>query len=430
MSDTPPVSILGAVVVGAGQAGLASSYHLTRRGIEHVVLERGRVGESWLAQRWDTFALNTPGWRSHLREDDPDRRADDDAFLSAADFVGRLETFTRRHGLRVRTGAQVTRVAPAGPTDEGFVISVEGAQAGEELRAHSVVVASGIQNVPRIPPIAAAMPAGLRQLTAGDYRREADLPPGAVLVVGGAQSGVQIAEDLVAGGRTVYLCTSRVGRAPRRYRGRDIFAWLGEAGWFDQTPEQLPDPQMQRWPQPQVSGVGPLGHTVSLQGLAAQGVTLLGRPTTVAGDRIELDDTLGANIAFGDRISAELRGLIDRSIGSSGIEPPPREPDPADEPHPDPSAVHSPAHLDLDGAGIASVVWATGFGGAFGYLPGAVLDERSVPVHERGVAPVPGIFVVGFPWLTSRKSGIIPGVDEDAATVAEHVARRAGAGAR
>jgi putative flavoprotein involved in K+ transport len=251
-----------------------------------------------------------------------------------------------------------------------------------------------------------------------------------VLVVGGAQSGVQIAEDLLAGGRTVYLCTSGVGRMRRRYRGRDIFARLGEAGFFEQTPDQLPDPGMQRWAQPQVSGVGPLGRTVSLQGLAAQGVTLLGRPTAVAGDRLLFDDTVGANIAFGDRVSGELKALIDRFIEASGVEPLPVEPDAADDPHPDPAAVRSPAHLDLVAEGIGSVVWATGFGGDFGYLPATVLDDRRVPLHDRGVAPIPGIFFVGFPWLTKRKSGIIPGVDEDAATIAEHVARRCMTGDR
>lgn len=416
--------MLGAVVVGAGQAGLAASYHLTQRGIEHVVLERGRVGETWLTQRWDTFALNTPGWRSHVREDDPDRRVTDDAFLSAPGFVGRLEAFAGRHDLRVRTGTTVRKVAPAGLKRDEYVVAVDGAAGRDEVRARSVIVASGIQNVPRTPPLAADLPPGIRQMTTADYRRAADLPTGAVLVVGGAQSGVQIAEDVLAGGRKVYLCTSSVGRMPRRHRGRDMFAWLGEAGFFDQTPDQLPDPGMRFWAQPQVSGVGHLGHTVSLQGLAAAGVTLLGRPTAVDGDRLLLDDTVGANLAFGDRVSRDLKALADRYLDASGAVPAPVEPDPADEPHPDPAAVHSPAELDLAAAGIASVIWATGFTGDFGYLPAAVLDDRRLPVHDRGVATLPGIFFLGFPWLTRRKSGIIPGVDEDAAMLADHVARR------
>lgn len=418
------MSILGSVVVGAGQAGLAASYHLTRLGIDHVVLERTRIGASWLSQRWDTFALNTPGWRSHLQPADQERQTSaDDGFLSAAGFVERLEAFAGRNGLQITSGVEVTGVAPVGAPGEGFVVSALGADGASELRTRTVVVASGILNVPRIPPIAAALPAGLSQVTGAEYRNPRDLPAGAVLLVGSAQSGVQIAEDLVAGGRTVYLCTSLAGRMPRRYRGRDIFGWLGDIGYFEQVPSQLPDPKMMKWPQPHVSGVGPLGRTVSLQSLAAQGVRLLGRPTEVAGDRVHLDDTLGANIAFGDRISAETKGLIDRHIAAAGTAAPAAEEDPADAPHPDPAALHSPDHLDLEAAGIGSVVWTTGFHGAFGYLPKAVVDEGGVPIHDRGVAPVPGIFMVGFPWLIKRKSGIIPGVWDDAATIAEHVAR-------
>jgi putative flavoprotein involved in K+ transport len=280
------VSTFGAVVIGAGQAGLAASYHLTARGLEHVVLERGRIGDTWRTQRWDSFALNTPGWRSHLRADDPDRRPDDDAFLTALGFVGRLETFAARHRLPVREGVTVTGVTAAERAGDGFTIATAGADGPDELRARNIIVASGILNVPRLPPIAAELPVGLPQVTAADYRSPAGLPTGAVLVVGGAQTGVQLAEDLVAAGLRTFLCTSSVGRIPRRYRGRDIFAWLGDAGFFEQTPDQLPDPAMLRWPQPQVSGVGPLGRTVSLQSLAAQGVTLLGRPVTIDGDTI------------------------------------------------------------------------------------------------------------------------------------------------
>ena len=430
-TDTPPVSILGSVVVGAGQAGLAASHHLGRLGIEHVVLERTRIGATWLSQRWDAFALNTPGWRSHIQPADQERQTEeDDAFLSAAGFAERLEAFAGRHGIAVTTGVEVTRVAPVGAPAEGFIVSVRRADGEDELRTPTVVVASGILNVPLVPRIAAALPTGLPQLTAAGYRNAADLPAGAVLVVGSAQSGVQIAEDLVAAGRTVYLCTSSVGRMPRRYRGRDIFAWLGDAGFFDQLPGQLADPRMVSWPQPHVSGVGPLGHTVSLQSLAAQGVTLLGRATAVDGDRVLLEDTVGANIAFGDRISAEMKALVDRHIDAAGVAAPSAGMDPADAPHPDPAAVRSPGHLDLEAAGIGSVLWTTGFGGAFGYLPAAVVDERGVPIHDRGIAPVPGIYMLGFPWLTKRKSGIIPGVYEDAATIAEHVARRSTVDAR
>jgi putative flavoprotein involved in K+ transport len=405
-------SALGAVVVGAGQAGLAASYYLTQAGIEHVVLERGRIGETWRSQRWDTFVLNTPGWMSHVRAAD-----------HTGDRVDRLEAHAARHRAPLRLASNVTRIEPLSPLDEGFLVSVDGPDGPDTLRSRAVVVASGLQNVPRLPAIAAAFPVDLHQVTAADYRGPAQLPSDAVLVVGSAQSGVQVAEDLLAGGRTVYLCTSRVGRLRRRYRGRDMIGHLFDAGFYDVTPEQLPDPAMRLWPIPLTSGVGPLGHSISLQGLAAQGVRLLGRPMAVQGDEVVLDDTVGANIGFGDRISGELKALVDDHLRGIGATLPPLESDPTDDPHPDPAAVHSPAALDLEAAGIGSVVWTCGFGGDFGYLPAEALDARGVPRHDRGVSPIPGLVFVGFPWLTTRKSGIIPGVDKDAARVVDHLTR-------
>ncbi|HEX7472595.1 MAG TPA: NAD(P)/FAD-dependent oxidoreductase, partial [Candidatus Limnocylindrales bacterium] len=303
------MSELGAVVVGGGSAGLAAGYHLGRAGVETVVLERDRIGETWRSQRWDSFVLNTPAWYSRLPGDPEPAAEERDAFLSAPSFLERLEGYAARHGIPVRTGTTVTRVAAADTARGGLVVSVDGPGGSDEFRTASIVVASGILNVPRVPPIAGSLPTGIRQLTVAGYRRARDLPAGAVLVVGSAQSGVQIAEDLVAEGRVVYLCTSSVGRARRRYRGRDMFEWLAQAGFFDRTPDQLPEPRTRFPANPQTSGVGPLGHTVSLQSLAALGVTLLGRPRSITGDRLLLDDTLGANIAFGDRISADLKGL-------------------------------------------------------------------------------------------------------------------------
>jgi putative flavoprotein involved in K+ transport len=248
------------------------------------------------------------------------------------------------------------------------------------------------------------------------------LPAGAVLVVGSAQSGVQIAEDLVEAGRTVYLCTSRVGRLRRRQRGRDSLDWLVRVGFYDQTPEQLPDPAMMAMPIPQISGVGPLGHTVGLQSLEALGVRLLGRPIDVVGARIELDDSLGANIAFGDRVSAELNGVVERGIRELGATPPPLEPDTADEPHPDPTSVRAPDHLDLEAQGISTVIWATGYVADFGFLRVPVLDERGVPIHDRGAARVPGIHFLGLRWLTKRKSALLNAADEESAALAARIA--------
>jgi putative flavoprotein involved in K+ transport len=416
MSDS-----IDAVVIGAGQAGLAASHHLSRRGIGHVVLERGRVGETWRTQRWDSFALNTPRWMSR-QPGEPAELADNerDAFLSASAWVKCLEAAAAADNAPILQQTRVTGVSPD-PTG-GFVVTANGPDGPVERHTRAVLAASGSMNVARVPAFATSLPSHVEQLTAATYRRPGDLPAGAVVVVGGAQSGVQIAEDLVLAGRTVFLATSPVGRLRRRYRGRDSMEWLIHAGWWDLTPETLPDPRMQTWPNPQTSGLGPLGHTVSLQGLEAQGVRLLGRPTSVTGARLMLEDSLGAAIAFGDQHSSEFIAEMERAIEAGGFDAPPPEPDAGDVPHPDPSSVHSPPHLDLDREGISTVIWTTGFGGDFGYLPGAALDANGRPLHKHGVASVPGIYFTGVPWLVKRRSGVIFGLEEGGALVADQVA--------
>lgn len=415
-------AMLEAVVVGGGQAGLGASYHLARHGIEHVVLERGRVAETWRTQRWDSFFLNTPNWMNRL-PGEAGAIEPRDAFLGRDAHVARLQAYADDQRLPLRTGVTVTAIS--GPASDGrFVVSGDDGSGTLELRARNVVVASGVLNVPKIPAIASSLPGWIGQLPAGGYRGPAGLPTGAVLVVGSGQSGVQIVEDLLAAGRTVYLCTSSVGRWPRRYRGRDAFEWLRDAGFFEMTPERLTDPKLRFAANPTISGVGRLGHTVSLQSLEEHGVILLGRPTAVEGDRLILDDTVGANIAFGDRKSAEAAADFEAHISASGVEAPALEPDPADVPHPDPASVRSPRELDVGAAGVGSVIWTTGFGGDLRYLGVPVLDEHDTPVHARGVTKVPGIYFLGLPWLSTRRSAIIFGVDEDAAYVADRIAER------
>ena len=409
------------LIVGAGLAGLAISHHLGQRGVDHVVLEQGRVGETWRSQRWDSFALNTPGWISHLPGDE--RGAGPaDGFAPRDVFVAYLADYVERRRLPIRQGVAVTSVEPD-PVG-GFVVQ---AADSEPVRANAVVVAAGMQRAPRIPAAASAIPPSIAQIHSLAYRNPAQLPPGAVLVVGSAQSGGQVAEDLLDAGRTVYLATSRVGRAPRRYRGRDIVAWLNDVGFLAHTVATLPNPAMQFAPWPIISGLGRFGHTLSLQLLAERGAHLLGRVSGAEGGRLLLTDDLGANIAWGDARSAELTRMIDGWIAGHGIDAPPPEPDPADEPHPDPASVHSPEQLDLCAAGISTVVWTTGVTGEFGWLPPATVGVDGHPIHADGVSPLPGLYFMGFPWLRNRASGIIFGVNADAAFIAERVAEHLGA---
>jgi putative flavoprotein involved in K+ transport len=407
-----------AIVVGAGPAGLAASWHLRRRGVSHVVLERGRVGETWRSQRWDSFTLNTPTWMSCL----PGGPAPGppDGFLPRDAWVTHLDDHARSAELPVRTGAKVTGLE-ARP-DGTFEVRVGGA-GPETIAARCVVVASGVQREPRTPALAADLPDGVVQLHTVAYRNPAQLSAGAVLVVGSAQSGGQVAEDLLAAGRMVYLSTSRVARVRRRTRGTDTLEWLVMDGWVDQTVASLADPALRFAPQPITSGVGRFGHTLSLQWLEERGARLLGHLRGIQRGSLLFDDDLGANVRFADEQSAMVNRRVEAAIAAGGRAAalPPLEDDPADRPHPNPAAIHAPTELDLERAGIDTVIWATGVTGRFDWLPSDLLDERGAPRHGDGAMLLPGLFVLGLPWLRNRGSGIAYGMDRDAAAITDRL---------
>jgi putative flavoprotein involved in K+ transport len=415
---------IDAVVIGAGHAGLGVSRELAAAGVEHAVLERGRIAETWRTQRWDSFRLNTPNWMNRLPGEDDAPAEPRDAFQSAPEFVDRLVGYASRHRLPVHEGSLVTRVAPAA---EGLEVDVANVATGSTARfeARTVIVASGIQNVARTPSIAAGLPGWVMQRHSLDYRWPDDLPDGAVLVVGSGQTGGQIVDELLDAGRRVYWSVSKVIRCPRRYRGRDMLEWLVRAGFYDVPLAELPDPALRFARQPLISGTGPLGHTISLQSLAARGASLVGRIVDVADDLLAIEDTLAESIRFGDDGAAKLRAIADALIEGTEGRPPAGEDDPADRPVPDLDGMASIHVLDLRAADVRTVIWATGVGGDFGWLPGAALDADAAPVHEAGVTPIPGLFVTGFPWLTNRGSGIIYGAGGDARRIAELAAVRA-----
>ena len=312
---------IDAVVIGAGHAGLGASRELAAAGVEHVVLERGRIAETWRSQRWDSFRLNTPNWMNRLPGEDDAPAEPLDAFQSAPEFVDRLVGYASRHRLPVREGTAVTRVLPAA---DGLELHVADAAGGStaRLEARSVIVASGIQNVGRTPAVAAGLPGWVAQLHSLDYRRPGDLPDGAVLVVGSGQTGGQIVDELLDAGRRVYWSASKVARCPRRYRGRDTLAWLVRAGFYDMPLADLPDPAMRFARQPLISGTGPLGHTISLQSLAERGASLVGRIADVADDLLAIDDTVAECVRFGDEGAARLRAIADATIEGLEGRPP------------------------------------------------------------------------------------------------------------
>lgn len=412
--------LLDVVVIGAGQAGLAASYYLKRDDRSFVVLERGRVGETWRSQRWDSFALNTPNWANAL-PGYPNDGSEPDGFWRRDELVSYFERYVARFDLPVRAGVAVTAVERAA-MGEGFVVRTDD-PAAASLQARCVVVASGILQTPRIPALSADVPDSVAQLHTADYRSPDALPPGAVVVVGGGQSGCQIVEDLLRAGRTVYLCTSKVARLPRRYRGREILEWLVEAGFFDETVEELEDPAIQFATQPQISGVGRHGHTVSLQQLERDGARLLGRLVGVDGGTLVADDRLPEYIAFADERSAKFKQDIDSYIERTGLDAPTVEDDPADVPAAPDAGHGAPTRLDLVEANVGAIVWCTGFTGDFSWLHLPVLDDDGMPRHEGGISPEPGIYFIGFPWLRCRKSGLIYGVAEDAERIGSAIAR-------
>jgi len=403
-------------VVGAGQAGLAMSYFLKRDGHHHVVLERGRIGNTWRTQRWDSFALNTLNCVNSLPGAPYDGQ-EPDGFWLGRELIAYFERYAEDFTLPIRTGVTVNSVEQESRGDS-FRLELDTDKGKEAVLARSVVIASGGMQAPKVPPVGKQLPPGIVQLHTGDYRNPASLPAGAVVVVGSAQSGCQIAEDLLEGGRRVYLCTGKVGRRPRRYRGRDTSLWSMEMGYFDVTIDELPDKSIVNAPNAQNTGVGRFGHTVSLQQMARNGAVILGRLLAVERGCLVLGDDAAENVRFADARSAQLKREIDAYIERTGIAPPPLEEDPADAPDPNADCASPVRRLDLKEADVSTVIWATGFTADYSWIRLPVVDQKGMPVHRRGVSAVQGIYFLGLQWLHTRKSGLIRGVGEDAAYLA------------
>jgi putative flavoprotein involved in K+ transport len=386
-------------VGGAKPPVLPPTPALGARGVEHVVLERGRVGESWRTQRWDSFQLNTPGWMNQLLgEQAPD------SYATGVEVVQRLEKLAA--DCPIREGVRVARLAPAG---DSYALRTD----GDDILARAVVVATGDQNLPKIPTLAGSFPDRVAHYHTADYRGPDQLPDGAVLVVGSAQSGCQITQDLRAGGRRVVLATSPVGRVPFHHRGRESIEWLVEAGFMDQRPRDLPDPSVMHAALPILAP----GRGLSLQALARAGVTLVGRPVAMDGERVSFDGSAKANVAAGDAFAARMRAMVDEIIRRRRLDAPPAEPDD----HDAPVDLDPPSSLDLRTQEVASVVWCTGFSGDFSWLDPTLVDTDGQPWHQDAAAATPGLWYVGLRWLIRRRSSLLFGFADDAGTVADAV---------
>jgi putative flavoprotein involved in K+ transport len=410
------------IVIGAGQAGLGISYFLKKNELNHVVFEKGRIGESWLSQRWDSFALNTPNHLSVLPGDNY-TGSDPEAFLSSKEFAGVLEKYALRFQLPVSENSKVVALEQnIDPLQ--FNVSVSENGNVKDYFSRQVVIASGSMNGKKIPSFSDKISTDIYQLHTSEYKNSAQLPKGSVLVVGSAQSGCQIAEDLLDEGRKVFLSTSMVPRAPRRYRGKDMVEWFSITKFFDLPTEEVTDPQILAMKQPQISGLGKLGHTVSLQYLAKRGATILGKLEKAEKTTIYLQPNAALHVKFADDYSMKIKGMVDSYIQQNEISAPQPEKDDADLPDPTGSCASSISSLDLIENDIHSIIWTTGFGADFSWIKVPVLDNDGNPKHKNGISEIEGLYFIGFPWLRKRKSGIILGIKEDAEFIANEIMKK------
>ncbi|HEY7779263.1 MAG TPA: NAD(P)-binding domain-containing protein [Ktedonobacterales bacterium] len=402
------------LIVGAGQAGLATSYWLTQYGYPHLVLEQAAIpGHVWRDDRWDSFTLNTPNWMTRL-PGAPYHGDAPDAYLPRDEIVALFADYAARFHLPIHFGARGLAVEPAGDGAR-FRVQTETAQ----YEADNVVVASGLYQRPRVPDYHASLPAAITQLTTSTYRHPESLPPGAVLVVGSARSGCQIAEELYQSGRQVYLCVSRAGRLPRRYRGLDSLAWRYLIGEFDRPVSQLKDPAERFAANPHISGRDG-GHTINLHRFARAGVTLLGRLRGANDGRLALAPDLRENLVAADNLDARFRENIDRFVEQAGIDVP-QEDLPS---LTDGFAQMERTELDLAAADIRTVIWAIGYTYDFSLIKFPVFDATGYPVQLAGITHCPGLYFVGLPWLRTHGSGLLYGVGDDAAWIATDISRR------
>jgi putative flavoprotein involved in K+ transport len=403
------IETIETVIVGGGQAGLCLSYYLSQVGREHIVLEKGsQPADAWRNHRWDSFCLVTPNWTFRLpgaeyQGDSPE------GFMPREEVVATFERYVAQNRLPVQFQTAVTRVAP--DSQDGAYLVTTGTR---DLRAHNVVIATGLFQAPKIPAFAERIPAWVQQLSAEEYRRPETLPPGAVLVIGAGQSGCQIAEELYQSGRKVFMCASAAPRGPRRYRGHDIFHWLVVTGFMDQTPDRLPSPQARFGANPQASGKNG-GHDINLHKFYRDGVILLGHLTDAQDGKIILAPDLQAILMKTDQAEKEFLTGVDTFIQKTGLDAPPETCVPLTDGYASPETLS----LDLKKEGIQTIIWASGFRFDYSLVQLPVTDSVGFPITERGATRYPGLYFLGMPWLYKRKSGILFGVGEDA----EHLAR-------
>ncbi len=399
------------VIIGAGHAGLAMSRCLTERSIDHVLLERGEVANSWRHDRWDSLKLLTPNWLTRL----PGcryRGSDPDGFMSAAEVAEFVSGYAEQISAPVHSGTTVRSVEPA---ERGYLVTTDRGP----WRASCVVLASGAFQLPNLPAASASVPRSVAQFTARDYRNPDQLPDGGVLVVGASATGLQLAEEIQWSGRPVTLSVGEHVRMPRTYRGLDIQYWLKSTGLLDENWREVDDiVRARRVPSPQLVGT-PDRRTLDLNALSRLGVDLVGRFAGINGASAQFSGGLKNHCAMADLKQNRLLATIDEYAESVGLTlaigakvtcEPTRVPD-------------SPRlQIDLLSGEIRSIVWATGFRPDYSWLKVPVFDPRGRLRHEGGVIAAPGLYTLGLTFMRRRKSSFIHGAGDDARDLSGHLA--------
>jgi putative flavoprotein involved in K+ transport len=400
------------VVVGGGQAGLAMSRCLARRGIDHVVLERGEVGERWRKERWDSLRMLTPRWQSRL----PGwsyQGPDPNGFMTKDEVVEYLEGYRRSFSAPVRTGVTVNSVARK---DDGFAVVTD---AGS-WQTSNVVIATGACARPHVPANAATLDPRIAQVVPTRYRNPDGLRPGGALVVGASATGIQLAAEIARSGRAVTLAVGQHTRLPRRYRGRDIMAWLDSMGVLTETADDVGDIDRSRR-QPSLQLVGSEDdRSIDIGILQAMGARIVGRLNGILGRRAYFADDLSESVANADGKMDRQLTRIDRFLAGTSLEtafPSEARPEPV-------VVAAAPAEIDLGAEGIQTVLWATGYRREYPWLRVPVLDAHGELRHEGGVTSVPGLYAVGLPFQRRRNSSFLDGVGRDAVELAESIRAR------
>jgi putative flavoprotein involved in K+ transport len=400
------------VVIGAGQAGLSVGYYLSQMGRRFVILEKASTIVPAWRSRWDSFTLVLPNWTVRLPDfaydgDDPD------GFMGRDALVEYLEAFSATFEPEVRFGQTVSSVE-RNPDGDNFLVRTQDGI----IEANNVVVAVGTFQAGRIPAFGANIASSITQLHSSHYVKPSSLADGAVMVVGSGQSGSQIAEELYQSGRKVFLCVGGATRIPRRYRGKDSVSWLVESGFFDQKAESLPSSKARFKAHPFLTGKDG-GHSLDLHQFARDGVVLLGHMDGADGTRLTLRPDLYDNLKNVDQFVVDWKHGIDELIKKRGL-PAPEEPaKPALTDGYDSELIET---LDLAEEGISTIIWATGYKFDYSWIKLPLLDEDGYPTQVQGVTNYAGLFFVGLHFMHRRKSGLLLGVAEDVAHVAEAIA--------